>query len=58
MGLSITFNGEEYDLEDADFYFDKETQEFVPYEGQTDAEIFFVGQWWEEGELVFYKGLE
>jgi len=56
--LSITFNGEKYDREDSEFYYDKETQEFVPYEGQEDAEIFFIGQWWEDGELVFYKGLE
>lgn len=56
--LSITFNGEEYDREDSEFYYDAETQELVPYEGQEEAEIFMVGQWWEDGELFFLKALE
>lgn len=57
--LSITFNGEKYDIEDSEFCYDAETQDYVPYEGQKDdAEIFMIGQWWEDGELVFWKALE
>ena len=48
---SITFNGETYSMADVESYYVADTNELVPYEGQ-DASTLFVGQWWENGEMV------
>ena len=48
---NIVFNGETYSMADVEFYYDANTNELVPYEGQ-DASTLFVGQWWENGEKV------
>ena len=47
----IIFNGETYSMADVEFFYDADTNEIVPYEGQ-DASVLFVGQWWENGEKV------
>ena len=38
-------------MADVEFFYDADTNEIVPYEGQ-DASVLFVGQWWENGEKV------
>ncbi len=48
---NIIFNGETYSLADMEFFYDANTNEFVPYEGQAVSALF-VGQWWENGETV------
>ena len=48
---NITFNGETYSIDDVEFFYDANTNELVPYEGQ-EASVLFVGQWWENGEKV------
>ena len=48
---NITFNGETYSMADVEFFYDANTNELVPYEGQ-EASALFVGQWWENGEKV------
>lgn len=48
---SIIFNGETYSMADVEFYYDDNTNELVPYDGQ-EASTLFVGQWWENGETV------
>ena len=48
---NITFNGETYSIADVEFFYDANTNELVPYEGQ-EASALFVGQWWENGEKV------
>ena len=48
---SVTFNGETYSMADVESYYVADTNELVPYEGQ-DASTLFVGQWWENGEMV------
>ena len=48
---SIIFNGETYSMADVEFFYDANTNELVPYEGQ-EASTLFVGQWWENGEKV------
>jgi len=48
---SIVFNGEAYSLADAEFFFDSDANELVPYEEQA-VSMLFVGQWWENGEKV------
>ena len=47
----MIFNGETYSMADVEFFYDADTNEIVPYEGQ-DASVLFVGQWWENGEKV------
>ena len=47
----ITFNGETYSMADVEFFYDADTNALVPYEGQ-EASVLFVGQWWENGEMV------
>ena len=47
----IIFNEEIYSMADVEFFYDADTNEIVPYEGQ-DASVLFVGQWWENGEKV------
>jgi len=48
---NTTFNGETYSRDDVEFFYDANTNELVPYEGQ-EASALFVGQWWENGEKV------
>ena len=48
---NIVFNGETYSIADVEFFYDANTNELVPYEGQ-EASVLFVGQWWENGEKV------
>ena len=48
---NITFNGETYSMADVEFFYDANTNELVPYEGQ-EASALFVGQWWENGEKI------
>ena len=48
---NIVFNGETYSIADVEFFYDANTNELVPYEGQ-EASALFVGQWWENGEKV------
>lgn len=48
---NIIFNGETYSIADVEFFYDANTNELVPYEGQ-EASALFVGQWWENGEKV------
>ena len=48
---NIVFNGEAYSIADVEFFYDANTNELVPYEGQ-EASVLFVGQWWENGEKV------
>ena len=48
---NITFNGETYSIDDVEFFYDANTNELVPYEGQ-EVSTIFVGQWWENGEKV------
>ena len=47
----LVFNGETYSIDDVEFFYDANTNELVPYEGQ-EASTLFVGQWWENGEKV------
>ena len=46
--VPITFNGQEYTLSDAEFFYD-ENAGFVPYEGQ-EANVLVICEWWENGE--------
>ena len=46
---TIVFNGETYSMADAESFYDADTNELVPYDGQ-EASVLFVGQWWENGE--------
>lgn len=48
---SIIFNGETYSMADVEFFYDADTNTFVPYDGQ-EVSTLFVGQWWENGETV------
>lgn len=48
---NIIFNGETYSMADVEFFYDAEANELVPYEGQ-EVSTLFVGQWWENGEVV------
>lgn len=48
---SIIFNGETCSMADVEFFYDANTNELVPYEGQ-EVSTLFVGQWWENGEKV------
>jgi len=48
---NIIFNGETYSMADVELFYDANTNELVPYEGQ-EASTLFVGQWWENGEKV------
>ncbi len=48
---NIIFNGETYSIADAEFFYDANANELVPYEEQ-EASVLFVGQWWENGEKV------
>lgn len=48
---NIIFNGEIYSIDDVEFFYDANTNELVPYEGQ-EASTIFVGQLWENGEKV------
>ena len=48
---NITFNGDTYSIDDVEFFYDANTNELVPYEGQ-EVSTIFVGQWWENGEKV------
>lgn len=48
---NIIFNGETYSMADVKFFYDANTNELVPYEGQ-EASVLFVGQWWENGEKI------
>lgn len=47
----IVFNGETYSLANIEFYYDANTNELLPYDGQ-EVSSLFVGQWWENGEKV------
>lgn len=48
--FAITFNGESYSVENAEFFYDL-VDGLVPYEGQ-EIGIIEVGQWWENGEYI------
>ena len=48
---NIIFNGETYSMADVEFFYDANTNELIPYEGQ-EASALFVGQWWENGEKI------
>lgn len=48
---NIRFNGETYSMADVEFFYDANTKELIPYEGQ-EASALFVGQWWENGEKI------
>ena len=48
---NMIFNGETYSMADAEFFYDADANELVPYDGQ-EAAVLFVGQWWENGEEV------
>ena len=48
---NITFNGETYSIDDVEFFYDANTNELIPYEGQ-EASVLFVAQWWDNGEKV------
>lgn len=53
--VSITYNGQEYTLADAEFFYDADNPEagFVPYEGQ-EANVLCVCEWWENGERTLF----
>lgn len=48
---NIIFNGETYSMADVEFFYDENTDDLVPYEGQ-EASTLFIGQWWENGEKI------
>ena len=48
---NMIFNGETYSIADAEFFYDADTNELVPYDGQ-EVTVLFVGQWWENGEKI------
>ena len=48
---NIVFNGETYAMADVELFYDANTNELVPYDGQ-EASTLFVAQWWENGEKV------
>lgn len=50
-GFDVVFNGETYAMSDSDVYFDNNNpdQGMVPCEGQ-EANLFWIAQWWENGE--------
>lgn len=48
---NMIFNGETYSMADVEFYYDADTNELVPYEGQ-EVFVLFVCQWWENGEKI------
>ena len=48
---NIIFNEETYSMADVELFYDANTNELVPYEGQ-EVSTLFVGQWWENGEKV------
>ena len=47
----MIFNGETYSMADVKFFYDADSNELVPYEGQ-EVSVLFVGQWWENGEKI------
>jgi len=55
----LTLNGEEYTMAGSELFYDGNAPEagFVPYEGQ-QADLFYVGQWWENGEKVMFLACE
>ncbi len=48
---NIVFNGETYAMADVELFYDANTNELVPYDGQ-EVSTLFVAQWWENGEKV------
>lgn len=57
--FEIIYNGETYTIADSELFLDNTKLEegFVPYVGQ-EAHVFYVGQWWENGEPVLFLECE
>ncbi|MBQ1251568.1 MAG: S-layer homology domain-containing protein [Firmicutes bacterium] len=52
-GREVLFNNVIYDYNAADWFYDAETGELIPYTGQ-EANVLYVGQWWEDGQLRIF----
>lgn len=57
--FEVVFNGQTYTMADSSIFFDNKNPEagYVPYEGQ-EASVYWVGQWWENGEQIILIGAE
>lgn len=57
--FEIIYNGETYSLADSEVFYDSSKPEegMVPYDGQ-EANVFYIGQWWEDGELTMFLECE